>query len=315
METQSRLRPDLRPVWTGRDQRPAYPGTSPSGYTARSPLHSAALRRDSLPSAMYPPSPGYDQSMRMRERAMLDSFDQRGRPESQVSPSTARSLSPISDQTLEARRASVASLPPLHAPGPSPRSPDLFMQYPRRQTLAAETRSILLSGTPDGLPRPQLTCASTAAERRTSLPSFPTARRSSQQLRQELQAWGHVYFGNGSEASCFVTAVALRRPSESSSADEGQATKGRPPERGSRVTIRARVRPCELGRAPFLLRRTFDMDELRATIPELPPGPLEARRPSADRSNRRSPPAPRRRSSPDVEKSPIRGANTVPIRK
>lgn len=315
METQSRLRPDLRPVWTGRDQHPDYP--KDAGYATRSPLYSSSFRRGSLPSAMYPASPGYDLSMRMHERALVDSLDQRGRPaERQRSPpSTARSLSPVSEHAIEARRASIASLPPPRTLGLSPRSPSLFKPYPRRQTLAAETRSILLSGMSDGLPRPQGPNANTAAERRTSLPPFPTTRRSSHQLRQELQAWGHIYLGNGSEASCFVTAVALRRLSESSSADEEEATKDRPPERQSRVTIRARVRPCELGRAPFLLRRTFDMDELRATIPEPSPGPGGTQRPSVDFSHRRSLPANRRRSSPDLDRSPVRGASTVPIRK
>ncbi|GAB1310015.1 BTB domain-containing protein [Madurella fahalii] len=313
METQSRLRPDLRPVWTGRDQHPDYPRGP--GYAARSPLYSSSFRRDSLPGAMYPASPGYVPSMRMHERALVDSLDQRGRlvEPQQSPPSTVRSLSPISEQALEARRASIASLPPPRTLGLSPRSPRLFMPYPRRQTLAAETRSILLSGLPDGLPRLQDPSADITAERRASLPSFSTARRSSQQLRQELQAWGHIYLGNGSEASCFVTAVALRRSSGGSSVDEEEATKGRPPEWRNRVTIRARVRPCELGRAPFLLRRTFDMDELRATIPEPSPGPGGSQRPSADLSHRRSLPAPRRRSSPDLDKSPVRGVSTIPI--
>ena len=319
METQARLRPELRPVWTGQEQHDDQP--SPSTYSARSPTFPASARRGGLPSPMYPASPGYDQSMRMHERALVDRLDQPGRRESRESPTTARPLSPISEQPLSARRVSVVSLPLPNAPAPSPRSPGFPVQ---RQTLVAETRSILLSGLPDGLPRPHPTSVDTTAERRQSLPStFSRGRRSSQQQRQELQAWGHVYFNVGSEANCFVSALALPRRSESSSADEGGAAKGRPSEGGNIVTVRARVRPCALDRKPFILKREFDMDELRATVPELSPVSSGARRPSAEFSRRNPLPAGRRHSSIatnsgfslDLDKSPIRSTNTIPIRK
>ncbi|KAL2017391.1 hypothetical protein VTK56DRAFT_2234 [Thermocarpiscus australiensis] len=252
---------------------------------------------------------------------MVDSLDQGGKLESQRPPTTARLLSPRSEQALSDRRTSIASLPLSGAPASSPRSPSLLAQYPRRQTLVAETRSILLSGLPDGLPRLQTDSFSPLADRRRSLPpSFPTGRRSSQQLRQKLQAWGHVYFGNGSEANCFVSAVALRRPSGSSSADEGAATEGRPAEHRNRVTIRARVRPCALDRKPFLLRRTFDMDELRSTIPELSPVSPGVWSPSTELNGRSALPSSPRRSSNasadhgmDLDRWPIRSTNTVPI--
>lgn len=319
METQTRSRPDLRPVLTGRDQHPAYPRASP--YSATSPLYSASL---SLPSPMYPASPGYDYSMKAHERALvdrLDRLDQRGRRESQQSPTTARSLSPISEQTLSARRASVASLPLPRAPVPSPRSPG-FMQYPGSHTLAAQTRSILLDGMPDGLPRPPPE-DSPIADRRQSLPPWSAgARRSSQQMREELQDWGGVYFGNVPISDCFVAAVALRRTSEGSPADEGVPAKGRPFGRGNQITIRARVRPCARDQKAFLLKRTFDMDGLRATIPEITPVSAKARRSSIEPTSRSPLPATRRRSSaaasprhgPDFDRSHVQDTNTVPIR-
>lgn len=73
METQTRLRPELRPVWTGREQHDDHP--SPSTFSACSPTFPSS-RRDSLLSPMYPASPGYDQSMRMHERALVDKLDQ-----------------------------------------------------------------------------------------------------------------------------------------------------------------------------------------------------------------------------------------------
>lgn len=317
METQTRLRPELRPVWTGREQHDDHP--SPSTFSACSPTFPSS-RRDSLLSPMYPASPGYDQSMRMHERALVDKLDQRGRRESRQSPSTARSLSPISEQALGDRRVSVASLPLPNAPAPSPRSPGFPMPLHRRPTIVAETRSILLSGLHDGLPRPQPADADTPAEHGQPVqPAVPGGRRNSQQQRQELQAWGHVYFSKASEASCFVSPLALRRSSEGSSVDEDAAAKGRSSSGSNSVTIRARVRPCALNRKPFVLKRTFDMDELRATVPELSPVPPGGRRPSMELPRRNPLPSGRRHSitpSPglaDLGKSFICSTN-IPIR-
>ncbi|AEO69991.1 9302b175-5bc5-44b2-9144-4febcefeff90 [Thermothielavioides terrestris] len=329
METQTRSRPELRPVWTGRELHPTHPRPSP--LSATSPLYSASLH---LPSPMYPASPSYDQAMRAHERALvdrLDRLDQRGKRESQPSPTTARSLSSVSERTLSARRPSAASLPIPRAPEPSPRSPG-FPQYPRRQTLVAEARSILLSGLPDGLPdglpRTPTDTASTLADRRQSLPpSFHSQRRRSQQLLQELRDWGRVYFCNADArvADCFVAAVALRRPSDSSSPDdEALAVKDElTTKRRHRVTIRARVRPCALHQKPFLIRRTFDMDELRATIPEPLRLSSAPRRPSAELPSRGTLPTNQRGTSAatsaeqdlDLEaaKSPVRSINTLPI--
>jgi hypothetical protein len=326
MEAQTRARPELRPVCTSREQNSAYPKTTP--LSATGPVFSPSV---SLPSPMYPATPGYDHAMRAHERALVDRLDRpdpRGRRESQQSPATARSLSPISEQTMSARRVSVASLPLPRAPAPSPRSPGLA-QYPGPQTIAvqtiaAQTREMILRGLPDGLPRSPLEPASATNDRRQSLPLwFPSARRSSQQVREDLQSWGHVYFGSSSIADCFVSAVSLRRHSDSSSADEGAAAKETSADGKNRVTIRARVRPCALDRKPFLLRRTFSMDELRATIPELPPASAGPRRPSAEPPSRSPLPTGRLRSSMaasgkrglGLDRSHVQSTNTVPIRK
>ena len=321
METQTRARAELRPVWTGRDlaQHQAIPRTAP--YSAASPLSSATL---SAPSPLYPASPGYDYSMRAHERALVDRLDRfdRGRRDSQQSPNTGPLFSPMADHALGARRGSAASLPLPRVPVPSPRSPGV-MDFPGSQTLAAQSRSILLDGMHDGLPRPPP--VSPVTDRRQSMPAWAAgARRSSQQMRDELRGWGHVYFGNVAITDCFVSAVALRRASERSPTDETTSPAEEAPFGGkNRVTIRARVRPCALDRKPFLLRRTFDMDELRATIPELPPVSAGGQRPSTNRTSRSPLPASRRHSSvtgsakhgPDLDRSHVQSTNTVPIRK
>ncbi len=323
METQTRARVELRPVWTGRDlgQHQAIPRTAP--YSAASPLSSATL---SAPSLLYPASPSYDYSMRAHERALVDRLDRfdRRRRDSQNSPNTGPLFSPMVDDALGARRGSTASLPLPRVPLPSPRSPGV-MDFPGSQTLAAQSRSILLDGMHDGLPRPPQS-TSPITDRRQSMPAWGAGpRRSSQQMRDELRGWGHVYFGNVAIADCFVSAVALRRESERSPTNEAATLPAEEAPFGgkNRVTIRARVRPCALDRKPFLLRRTFDMDELRATIPELPPVSAGGRRPSGERSSRSPLPASRRHSSatgsakhgPDLDRSHVQSTNTVPIRK
>ncbi|KAK0731838.1 hypothetical protein B0H67DRAFT_597645 [Lasiosphaeris hirsuta] len=315
MENPARLRPpNLNPVWLEHENLAVYPRSAL--LSARSSLYSPSLRSPNMPSPMYPSSPGYDYAMRRHERAMVDSLE-RGRPaEPRTHRDPSRSLSPIAEQSWARRRASMVDLAPPRPPVPSPMSSGQPMQHPRTRTLVAETRSILLAGAP------QSQAAITIAERRQSLPpSFPGGRRNSQQVREELQAWGHVYYGNGSEANCFVSAVALRRLSEASSADE-DSPGDKTPKGHNQVSIRARVRPVALDRKPFLLQRTFDMDELRATVPEPSPLTPRLRRLSVDHGNRVSHNLRRRRSSaatrpePDFDKSlkpPSLSANTVPI--
>ncbi|KAK1752558.1 hypothetical protein QBC47DRAFT_363311 [Echria macrotheca] len=322
MEAQSRPRPPtLHPVWTGPDEYSRHHKNPP--YSARSSVFSPVTRSPNMPSPMYPRSPGYDYSMRRHEQAMLESLDSRGRPrplEIQDTRTTVRSLSPIAEANWDRRRSSFASVASPRAPAPTPVSPrpPLYLQHPRPQSLAAETRSMLVNG----LPSIHVGSANSSGRRQSMPPALPTPRRNSQHTRDELQAWGHVFFGNASDASCFVSPLALRRSSESSSTDDATDDAASPaprPQVGNRVTIRARVRPRELGRKPFLLKREFDMDELRATIPEPSPNLKEPRRFSADvvKPNGHGHGKNRRRSSTasvlDSESSPVRSTNTVPI--
>jgi hypothetical protein len=225
----------------------------------------------------------------------VDRLDQRGRLRLQ-SDAQGRTLSPIAENTSAARiqahfvacpvHSCVPALPP--AAPPTPRAP------PRRRTLVAEARCTLLSGAPQSHAS-SLVHAATSI-RRQSLPAtgggvaVSGARRPSLDL-QELQAWGHIYFGNGTTADAFVRAVSLRRLSESNSAVDAKSDHEytekfpptQPPEEKpkssypNRLTLRARIWPKALERKPFLIQRSFDLDELRATILGPPPAPTSSR--------------------------------------
>ncbi|KAK0657712.1 hypothetical protein B0T16DRAFT_67459 [Cercophora newfieldiana] len=327
METQSRLRPpSLQTGWPEREKLDQFqfPKASHSArHSAHSPgPYSPSLRSPSFPSPLYPRSPGYDHSMRRHERAMVDSFDPRARRASQDGRSPHRSLSPIAEANWHRRRSSFITSPATpHAPAPTPVtgppvSHGLSLWRPRNQTLAAETRSILLAGTPQAA---QTLSPSPASERRRSLPPrMPSGRRSSLQERQQLQAWGKVFLGDTTEASCFVSAVSVRRPSEPSSGGEAPTptAPGKQAEPGNQVTIRAKIWPFDQTRKPYVIKRVFDMDELRATIqlPPSSPNPTDPRKPSNDlRAD--SPSRSRRFSSePGASVSSVgTPANTAPI--
>ncbi|KAL2270830.1 hypothetical protein VTJ83DRAFT_201 [Remersonia thermophila] len=307
METQARSRPVLEPVRTTHEQ---YPASSRPSITVTAPTPA--------PTPVHPASSqAYEQAMRAHERALLDRLDrldrleQHERRDSVHTPAAARSMPPTSpQQSLDARRASTAALPP-------PRTPAVYAQHPRPQTLADRTRQLLLDGMADGLPR---LSPPRVDDGRAFLPPLAgTFRRSSgQHVRDELQEWGHVCLGNAVFADCYVSAVALRRHSDSSSADEGAAAREPPSDGRNRVTIRARVRPGALDRKPFLLRRTFDMDQLRATVPDRTPSPTASRRLSnpLGRQNpgrRSSAAAAGIRQATGVGRSHVQATNTVPV--
>ncbi|RYP19223.1 hypothetical protein DL767_009691 [Monosporascus sp. MG133] len=255
--TEAPRRPNLEPIWTNPTYQhhnlngvprvtfgatPSPAGLSPSPMSPRT-----------LPSPVYPRP--YDGSMRSQERALVDSLNQRSGHPSLANP---MSLMPIDEHSpLAARLEKAARLPPINAERrlPSPASPALT---PPRELVAQFSEQYrpasviaLLRGPPAGLQyaSPGLL----PVTRRVSAPAFPqlaTRRGSPMAARDQLRLWGHLYYGDAKTADAFVIARSLRRPQTS--------------------TVRAIVRPRAVERRPFLIQRTFDMDELRATIPDPP---------------------------------------------
>ncbi len=361
-------RPNLQPIWTGhqaRLDRRASPHLRGPGEALSSPR---SPRR--LPSPLHPRGSARERSMRQHERAMVESLAVAGTKPSppphglpRLSPATEQQRTPGPES--ESRRASTLSASPPagpHLASFAPLTPPTPGQGPtqlprQQQTIVTETRNILLSG----LPRLQASNVGAAVERPQSLPSPPPAlptpvsvrRRDSAAIRDQLEAWGHVYFGDATSADCFVAARSLRTVSDSSSENSSpveESPKGSPKGDAStsphpdRVVIRARVRPRELERKPFILQRSFNMDELRSTIPA--PSPVSATFPRAPmdldaRAGNASPglsggggsrspvlPFVRRLSSSSagstaktastwhsLNRSLVRGANVVPMRK
>ncbi|RYP57841.1 hypothetical protein DL770_010568 [Monosporascus sp. CRB-9-2] len=228
-----------------------------------------------LPSPMYPRP--YDGSMRSQERALVDSLNQRSRHPSLASP---MSLMPIEEHSpLAARLEKAARLPPINAERrlPSPASPgltpprELVAQIPEQYRPASVIAP--LRGQPAG---PQYASPGLfPVARRASAPAFPqlaTRGGSPMAARDQLRLWGHVYYGDAKTADAFVIARSLRRP-QTGVTDDKRAAADRQPGTSpllGRQTVRAIVRPRALERRPFLIQRTFDMDELRATIPDPP---------------------------------------------
>ncbi|OIW23952.1 hypothetical protein CONLIGDRAFT_674108 [Coniochaeta ligniaria NRRL 30616] len=291
METHAGSRPSLQPIFTEYHNLEGYPRSAFS--IAYSPYTSSPSSPRAMPTLVYPPSPSPrgEASPRRYERAPADSYDLRRRRESITPDGHRRNLGAIAEHSPTSPRAF------WPAPGASfsqtRRSsgyqiPRHLSQVPRRQSIVEETRSLLLTGIPSEHMR-SIGRAMAHSERRRSLPNSPLTarRRHSTAVREQLLVWGHVYYGNAASADCFVVAVALRRPSDTPSVGK-ENDKSEPPAdekpgkaSSSRVTIRARVRPRDIERKPFILQRSFDLDEIRSTIPDPPATPASARRESA----------------------------------
>uniref|UniRef100_L2G0X5 Uncharacterized protein n=1 Tax=Colletotrichum fructicola (strain Nara gc5) TaxID=1213859 RepID=L2G0X5_COLFN len=279
-------RPSLHPLWTSQYNLGGFPRSS-SGRSASASYFSSSDRSPkSLPTPVFPSNDG---SMRQHERAMVDRLGgQKPRTALRLDLSPRKTahrpspLSPLAEHSVDGRRYSAAQMSPRRPPPPpSPRSPPVAGN--RRQTLAAENRSMLLAGLGD------------EAKRRQSVPNAGYLPRSKDadkrhQLEQ-LRAWGHVYLGDAKTSDVFVNAVSLRRDSNASTNSEGSAGDSSPTRMpttptipSNQTAIRARVRPRALERKPFLIQRTFDIEQLRSTVadplPSTPPASDARRRPS-----------------------------------
>ncbi|KAK1690483.1 hypothetical protein BDP55DRAFT_544441 [Colletotrichum godetiae] len=350
---ESHPRTSLHPLWTPSYNQGGFPRSSTSGrQAAPSSYYSPSDRSPkSLPTPVFPSNDG---SMRQHERAMVDRLGSRLRqapgsgdlspPKSANRPSP---LSPLAEHSAsDGRRYSAAPISPRR-PGPPPSATPLsppmasprMVSSVRRQTLAAETRSMLLAGLGE------------EAQRRQSVagPGYVARSREAEKRIQleQLRAWGHVYLGDAKTSDVFVQAVSLNRRSSNASTNSDQSAGGSsPPRMPSTPTLpphqrmmKFRVRPRALERKPMLITHTFDIEQLRSTIADPLPSPAPAdqrRRPSLHtqatsplpKASSPRPSAARRRSSSaihstlpysrglksgDPRAASSRGADTIPI--
>lgn len=286
VDTQTRNRPnlELRTDWV--DHQSGDGLSSRSFRTHRSPLPSLSpLAAKRLPGPLQPAAPGHDVSMQQHESAMVESLDGRGRRGSLGDlRREERSLSPIAEQAMATRVGRMAMDTPLHsktpvvpftAPPNTPSDPAPHdFHGDANRSMADETRSMLLSG----MTASQANDLGTVANRRLSAPADMLLQKNRRQslvlLHPDiLHAWGHAYFNDPARADVLVAPSALRRHS----VENGGQADGI---EGSRLAIRARIRPRAKDRKPFILARCFDIDQLRTTIPTMPDTPAT---PSASR--------------------------------
>lgn len=270
MDAQTRNRPALEVRTDYVDElADGLPRTAFLSHRHRSPLSTLSpLTAKPLPSPMQPSTPGkYDVHMRDRERAMVESLDGGARRGSSGVGDMLerRSLSPIAEKAMAARVQHMSMDTPVYLK--APQLPVLaphhhpHQQQQQQRLMVEETRSMLLSG----ISASQANVLGAATNRRLSAPAdaLQKTRRQSVALisPESLQAHGYVYLGDPTKADIFVAPCALRRPSGTV---DGSVSKG------NEVTIRARIRPKGKDRKPFLLARSFDLDQLRTTIPSTP---------------------------------------------
>ncbi|KAI5865730.1 hypothetical protein GGS23DRAFT_352675 [Durotheca rogersii] len=274
-------RPSLEPIWTnyrnpgGASQtalRPApSPGLSPSPRSPRS-LPS--------PSPIYPSTS--DGSMRRQDRALVNSLDQRAKRSSAISLSALTPIDGYCPSPLVSRLEKISILP---LPGTSqglltPVSPNF---PPPRGEGGNSRKGSGSAAFRDGLrgpPAPAHDRKYYATDRQASQASTAASPRripsGGADLRDQLRTWGHVYYGNAKAADAFIIARSLRQHNHSRSADAGRecrrglvsSSRHAQTPGSNHLTVRAIVRPRALERPSFLLQRSFNTDELRATVPD-----------------------------------------------
>lgn len=231
--------------------------------THRSPLPSPTpLTAKPLPHPLQPLTPRYD-------IGMVESLDGRGRQGSFGDERTlGRSLSPVAEQSMATRVGNLAMDSRVNA---TPTDSRHSSQVRSSRSIVDETRSMLLSG----MNVSQAADLGTVANRRASTTGDMAQRNRRKSLAlvpvESLQEWGHVYFNNPTKAHVLVAPSALRRHSGGGQADGIE---------DGRLAIRARIRPRGKDRKAFILARSFDLEQLRTTLPATPTTPLSSRRQS-----------------------------------
>ncbi|KAI8961137.1 hypothetical protein F5Y11DRAFT_357915 [Daldinia sp. FL1419] len=262
--------PGLEPIWTNNYYNPnnmtktVFRPTPISVGPSPSPLSPKGFPSLPSPNPVHPAS--YDGSMRRQDRALVNSLDQRTMASLSAAPLAP--MEEFSQSPLVARLEKISILPPMSISNGllTPASPDAS---PRRDSLRSLDGSIsgLMHDAPSGY---QLRRPSYYNTNYSAPPSSPRME-AALKLRDQLRTWGPVYFGSSKMADAYIIARSLRQHNCGTPTGPGfvKLPPGPPP--NNRQTVRAIVRPQSQGRSTFLIQRNFDIDELRATIPDPPP--------------------------------------------
>ncbi|KAF3069680.1 hypothetical protein GL218_07812 [Daldinia childiae] len=282
-------RPGLEPIWTNsyrtvNDMPKTIIRPTPiSVGLPQSPISPKSLQTLPSPNPVHPAS--YDGSMRRQDRALVNSLDQRAVPSLSSAP-----LAPIDEYSpspLVARLEKISILPPMSIPNgvPTPTSSDASSRRESLLSLDGST-SVTMHDAPSGY---QVRSPSYYNADYPTSPGYPQ-RDAVLRIRDQLRVWGPVYFGNSKMADAFIIARSLRQHNCNSPTSPAfvKLPASAPPNK--RLTVRAIIRPQSQDRPTFLIQRNFDIDELRATIPDPPPhihvnsGPDRQRSPNSQSS-------------------------------
>ncbi|KAF4978954.1 hypothetical protein FZEAL_4751 [Fusarium zealandicum] len=246
--TEARPRPAIEPIrttgpdFTFRSLRARMAFKSPAW--SASPLSPRSLPLPGLQESR-------DEHMRQHDKRTVDRLESRSREDPKLESSLHNvSLRPIAELALPTPSTLPAQRSPLSAP---PFVPSIY----RRPTIVEETRSMLLHEADQHAAR--------AYDRRQSAPAGVLQARAVQLARQRehLRRRGFVGSYRPRDTELLVMPVELRRlstmpPRSDTGPPSPYPVDGR---LTSRVVVHSR------GRKPLILTRTFDLDELRATLP------------------------------------------------
>ncbi|KAF5238010.1 hypothetical protein FANTH_10500 [Fusarium anthophilum] len=256
--SEARPRPPIEPIQTSgpglnvRSLRSRIIQKSPSWTPSPLSPHSRPLPQLREPK---------DDDMKQDDGTRVDQFEPRKRDLPKLESGLRNvSLRPIAPLSLQSPGPS--TLPSRPSPLSAPLlAPPVF----QRLTLAEETRSMLLQelDAERGGESPHVDY-----ERRQSAPGGPFHARAMHLARQRehhRRRWIAASH-RSREPEIFVRPVELRRLSQLSSSD---AEASSPYHSERRLTTRVAVH--SRGRKSIILSRTFDLDELRATLPVMSP--------------------------------------------
>ncbi|KAF9773563.1 hypothetical protein IL306_008598 [Fusarium sp. DS 682] len=255
---EARPRPAIEPIQTSgpilnvRSLRSRIIQKSPSWTPSPLSPHSRPL-----PQLREPKNDDMEQDQEME----VDQLEPRKRDLSKLESSLRNvSLRPVAQLSLPS--PSISTLPSRRSPLSAPLlAPPVF----RRPTLAEEARSMLLQES-DAERGDE--SAHTEYERRQSAPGGPLHARAMHLARQrELHRRRWIAAPDRPrEPEIYVLPIEFRRLSQLSASD-AEVSSPYPPDR--RLTTRVVVHSP--GRKSIILTRTFDLDELRATLPPMSP--------------------------------------------